>query len=79
MAVKGAVKGFEEWEAEKANHAQEAGADDVVSIPVNEELDGMMNEDPVDLITAELAELGQGSERAESIAPSCEFKCMCLL
>ncbi|KNZ43807.1 hypothetical protein VP01_984g6 [Puccinia sorghi] len=70
MAVKGAVKGFEEWEAEKANHAQEAGADDVVSIPVNEELDGMMNEDPVDLITAELAELGQGSERAESIAPS---------
>ncbi|PLW22299.1 hypothetical protein PCASD_15310 [Puccinia coronata f. sp. avenae] len=68
MVVKGAVKGFEEWEADKASQAQEAGADEVVSIPVNEELDGMVNEDPVDLITAEQETLGGGSERAGSTA-----------
>jgi hypothetical protein len=73
MVVKGAVKGFEEWEADKASQAQEAGADEVVSIPVNEELDGMVNEDPVDLITAEQGTLGGGSERAGSTAAGCKF------
>ncbi|KAA1073417.1 hypothetical protein PGT21_011415 [Puccinia graminis f. sp. tritici] len=68
MVVKGAVKGFEEWEAEKASgQSTEADNNEVVKIPLNEELDGMVNEDPVDMITAEQEQLGGGHERVESM------------
>ncbi|POV94665.1 hypothetical protein PSTT_16731 [Puccinia striiformis] len=71
MVVKGAVKGFEEWEAEKASaQSAEADTNDMVSVPMIEDLDGMVNEDPVDLITAEQDQLGGGFERVESITTS---------
>ncbi|KAI9616605.1 hypothetical protein H4Q26_011004 [Puccinia striiformis f. sp. tritici PST-130] len=68
MVVKGAVKGFEEWEAEKASaQSAEADTNDMVSVPMIEDLDGMVNEDPVDLITAEQDQLGGGFERVKLI------------
>ncbi|MBW0472288.1 hypothetical protein O181_012003 [Austropuccinia psidii MF-1] len=67
MVVKGAVKGFEEWESsEDSTEATETADAQDIAIPPNEELDDMTNEDPVGLITSEREVLDRGAPSVDS-------------
>lgn len=69
MVVKGAVKGFEEWEAEKANaQSTESGTEGLISVPLNEQLDGLVNEDPIELLAADQGQFGGDYEKPDPTA-----------
>ncbi|CAH7671577.1 glycosyl hydrolases family 31-domain-containing protein [Phakopsora pachyrhizi] len=75
MAVKGAVKGYEEWESTQIKDESPEGKSDQ---PQSNELSSfevkeMVKEDPVGLITGALEKLGHGSGDSHTIH-SCEVK-----